>query len=172
MTASEQVTVPKGTVDTIFRWSDLAFDVCLVSTFLSSTLLEIASGSKLLAWELADRQPCRRCSCGLYISFLWKTSRVALGAFWPGAGETTVTVLFSAEPRCPPWPWQAVSRLHPSLSPDGKAGNGAQYLTGPWPLSCFLTYGPGLGCFTFISICSPISPTIYKPYFYAACGLT
>ena len=156
MTAGEQVAVPEGTVDTMFRVFRM--------TFLSSTLLEIASGSKLLARGLADRQTCQQRSCSSYTSFLWKTSRESLGAFWPSAGETAVTVLFSAEPQCPPWPWQAVPSLRPSLSPDGKAGDGAQYLTGPWPLSRFLTHDPRLSCFAFISICSPISPTIYKQY--------
>lgn len=53
------------------------------------------------------------------------------------------------------------------LSPDGKAGHGAQCLTPPCSLSCFLIHGPGLSCFAFISSCSPISLSIYKPYFYA-----
>lgn len=51
--------MPEGTGDAMFRRSDLAFDVFLVSTFLSYRLLESASGSELLAWGLADRQTDR-----------------------------------------------------------------------------------------------------------------
>lgn len=96
----------------------------------------------------------------------------ALGVFWSSAGEMAVTVLFSAKPHCRTCPQEAVPRLPSPPSPDGKAGDGAQYLTGPWPLSCFLTHGSGLSCFSFINICSPSSSAMYKNYFNAImCGL-
>lgn len=116
---------------------------------------------------LAGRQTCQGCSWGSCTSFPWKTSRVALGAFWPVVGEMAVAILSSTEPHCPLCPWPAFLVFVP-LSPDGKAGHSAQCLTHPWSLSCFLIHGPGLNCLTFISSCSPISLSVYKLYFYAA----
>lgn len=121
--------------------------------------------------QLGSKPPSRQrrwgCSCGSCTSFLWKTSSVALGAFWPIVGEMAVTILSSAKPHWPPCPWPACLVFVP-LSPDGKAGRCAHCLTHPCSLSGFLIHGPGLSCFTFISSCSPISLSTYKPYFYAA----
>lgn len=83
MTANEQVTVTKETLDSTFRQFNQAFDI---STFLSLTLLEIAVRSKLLSWGLVDRSAA-------VASALWQHFRVALGALWDGAEEMAVTVL-------------------------------------------------------------------------------
>lgn len=73
---------------------------------------------------------------------LWRTSRAALGVLWCST-EVAVMVLLSAEPHCTPWLWQAVSHLcQSSVSPDGKVGDGAQYLAVPWSLLCSKTHGP------------------------------
>lgn len=97
----------------------------------------------------------------------------ALGVFWSSAGEMAVTdrpLLCQAS--LPNLSSGSCSSPSSPPSPDGKAGDGAQYLTGPWPLSCFLTHGSGLSCFSFISICSPTSSAMYKNYFNAVmCGL-
>lgn len=68
----------------------------------------------------------------------------------------------SAEPHCPPWPWQSHSlpSSQPVLGWEGRR----------WcPVSdrflaptCFLTHRLGLSCFVFISICSLTSPAIHK----------
>lgn len=109
---------------------------------------------------------CWGCICGSYTFFLWKTRRVALGAFWPTVGEMDVTILSSAEPHCPPCPWQALPCLCPS-DPRWEGRPWCSVFDSSLLPACFLIHGPGLSCFAFISSCSPISLSIYKPYFYA-----
>lgn len=158
MTANEQVTVTKETLDSTFRQFNQAFDI---STFLSLTLLEIAGRSKLLSWGLVDRSAAVASALCLFGKQARQHFRVALGALWDGAEEMAVTVLCWAS-LCA-WPWQAALHFHPSLYPVGKAGDGAQDLAPP---PCFLTHGPGLHYCFLVSIHSTLIPPMYKKCFY------
>lgn len=90
MTANEQVTVTKETLDSTFRQFNQAFDI---STFLSLTLLEIAVRSKLLSWGLVDSSAAVARALCLFGKQARQHFRVALGALWDGAEEMAVTVL-------------------------------------------------------------------------------
>lgn len=106
------------------------------------------------------------CSWGSCIYFLWKTSRVALGAFWPVLGEW----LSPSSPHCPPCLGKAFLVLVP-LSPEGKAGHSAQCLTHPWSLSHSLIHGPGLSASPSSAAVLP-SPLQYVNHIFMQHGMT
>lgn len=90
MTANEQVTVTKETLDSMFRQFSQAFDI---STFLLYALLEIARRPKLFPWGLMDRSASVASALCLSGEQAKQHFRVALGALWDGAGEMAATVL-------------------------------------------------------------------------------